>query len=88
MEASERHSDLEFFDSAIYLDEGDVPPGVPSDGIRLCYVTTTDKPAMNRIARLIEIEAFASLDELHVEYKLIFRCRNAVCHRIAKYDDV
>lgn len=72
VEASEWHPDLEFFHLAIDLGEADVVPGVPKVGLILGSITTADKPAMDRIARLIEIEAFTSPDELRVEYKLIF----------------
>lgn len=87
VEAAERHPDLEFFLLAINLDEGDIPPRVPSDGFRLGSVTTADKPAMDRVARLIEIEAFASFGELRMEYELIFRCRQSL-RRIAQDDDI
>ena len=74
MKASERHPDLEIVRLATNSEQVSVFAGLPSDGtITLRSLERADEPAMNRIARLIEVGAFASVDEVYVEDMRIIR---------------
>lgn len=73
MEASERHPDLEIVRLVTNSEQVNVFDGVPTEGTTRRFLERSDEPAMDRIARLMEIETFASVDEIHVEDKRIIR---------------